>query len=176
MQVSAVGALSINGGGYGADGTYLQSTGTGGAPVWAYMNVVDTAAVSASGTITNTVETVFVNAITSGISLVLQNPVGNIGYTVTLKRTDLTTANTVSISADGGTGLIEGLSSYGLNSRCGITLVSDGSNYWISSQYTPPVALAAPQLLSTMGGNGVATVTFDPVDGATDYVAEITPV
>lgn len=173
LQVSNTGALSINGGGYGSVGTVLSSTGVGGAPVWTPASTQQIVNATSNYTIQVADSMIFANANSGGFTVTLPSATSSPGATFTVKRIDNNDTNILTVNSAGG--LVEGVASVGVPINYGYQFVSNGTNWYITLSYSAPAALQSPQLLSAMGGDGVAIVSFDPVPGATNYTAEVTP-
>jgi hypothetical protein len=168
------GAMSFDGINYGTAGQVLQSNGTTGAPAWAWGNKERILSINNNTNLTADYSTYFISPVNPSTTLTLPSPGSSAGLSLTIKRTDSVSAgNTVTLTTPNGQ--IDNNLNLTIGLLCSYTVTSDGTNWWIVSSYVPPVVLATPVLLSTMGGDGVAIVSFDPVEGATDYIAEVTP-
>lgn len=130
LQVSSTGAFAVNGGGYGANGNVLQSTGTGGAPIWIMPNMLGVAFYTTSSLIPAgaSQDVYFADASAASFTLTLPNAVGNQGYCFYIKRTDTNGANNLIISSAGGT--IEGLATQIIGPSVAVQYISDGTNWW----------------------------------------------
>ena len=169
------GAMTFDGTNYGEIGQVLTSQSTTNRPIWSWNNQSNTYVGGGFGvTMTENYSLYLMSPSVATVTMTLPTPsVTNRGLTFTVKRTDGVGTNVLNLTTP--TGQIDGATTYVIPLRGAITVASTGTNWAILSTYTEPVALQAPIIQSTMGGDSDAFITFTPVEGATGYDVLVDP-
>lgn len=175
QQFNQNGAMSFDGTNYGQPGQVLVSNTTNSAPSWVYPAIWDSIYVNGNFTTGPDKEVYLWNCSdTNGIAT-LPNATTNSGQMVIIKRADTNTSNTLTVNTTNGQ-LIDGATTDSISTLNAVTYFAYGGAWYIINVYnkTTP-SLPAPQLTSTMGGDGDAFVTFTPIEGATGYDVLVDP-
>jgi len=92
--------------------------------------------IASNYTILSTDHMIFANAGGGNIAVTLPTAVGIVGRQYIVKRVD-PSVNSVTIETNGSE-TIEGASNKSLTDQCSVVVVSDNSNWWITSEYISP--------------------------------------
>jgi len=108
--------------------TVTGCTSSGGTPSSAATIDLIASTTSSAYTMTNLVDTVFIDCTTTNITATLPSMIGNGGRVLTVVRTD-NTVNTGTLSV-GGVGFVQGAASVNVAAQSSITVVCDGVTGW----------------------------------------------
>lgn len=122
------GAMTFDGLDFGENGQVLKSQYSTNRPIWDWPNKVKVVNMSTPGDLFAQNSVTFVQVPTATMTINLPNPTQNLGLTLTVKRTDASASNILTVATTGG--LIEGQVTTTIGIGMAVTYCSDGTDWW----------------------------------------------